>query len=318
VVPLKSFPSPGEALSGGPGRGGRLDPRELRERAEMARRLLESCRLCPRACGVNRLGGERGFCGAGIRPRIAAAALHRGEEPPVSGTGGSGNIFFTGCNLACLYCQNYPISRLGTGKDHTAGELAEAMLDLQSRGAHNVNLVTPTPWVPQILEALAVARERGLTVPILYNTGGYESLEVLALLEGAVDIYLPDMKYASDGRAYRLSRARRYRAFNGEAIAEMGRQVGPLVTDDRGVAVRGVLIRHLVLPGGGEDSAAVLRALGRAVPHLPLSLMFQYFPAWRAVGDASLGRRLWQEECAEVERMAEREAGVSGWKQEYG
>lgn len=323
MVPLNPLPSPGDDIRGKTlavegGAGGRLDPRELKERAGRARHILGSCRLCPRACGVDRLGGERGFCGAGIHPRFAAVALHHGEEPPVSGGGGSGNIFFTGCTLACLYCQNYPISRLGTGKDHTAAELAEAMLDLQSRGAHNVNLVTPTPWVPQILEALGVARARGLTVPILYNSGGYESLEVLALLEGAVDIYLPDMKYASDGRAYRLSRARRYTAVNRDAIAEMARQVGPLVTDDRGIAVRGVLIRHLVLPGGVEDSAAVIRAVGRRVPPLPLSLMFQYFPAWRAVGDALLGRRLWQEDCAEVERVAEMEEGIVGWKQEYG
>jgi putative pyruvate formate lyase activating enzyme len=295
-----------------------LSPRTLMERARRGRELLRSCRLCPRSCGVDRLRGERGFCGAGFHPRVAAVAVHEGEEPPISGTSGSGNIFFTGCNLACFYCQNYPISRLGVGKDLDLEELAGAMLNLQGRGVHALNLVTPTPWIPQILEALSAARSRGLTLPIVFNSGGYESLEALSLLDGAVDVYLPDMKYASNGRAFRYSRAPRYAAANKAAVAEMVRQVGTLVTDDGGIAVRGVLVRHLVLPGGEEDSLAVLRSLGRIDPAPPLSLMFQYFPAYRAVGHPLFGRRLWREECRTVARAAEEEEWLRGWKQDYG
>jgi putative pyruvate formate lyase activating enzyme len=278
---------------------------------------LTRCTLCPRRCGVDRVAGERGFCGAGAVAKVAAVSVHHGEEPPLSGSGGSGNIFFTGCNLACLFCQNYPISRLGVGRDFSVGEIAEAMLSLQARGVHNVNLVSPTPWVPHIIEALAVAKDKGFHLPLVYNSGGYEAVDTLRWLEGVVDIYLPDMKYASDGAAWRFSRVPRYTSFNRRAVVEMMRQKGPLVTDADGIATAGVLVRHLVLPGEANETAAVFKAMRSISRTLPLSLMYQYFPADRAVGHSVLGRRLWREECREAEG-ALRGAGLSsGWTQDY-
>ena len=279
---------------------------------------LKRCTLCPRRCGIDREAGERGFCGAGAVAKVAAVSVHHGEEPPLSGSGGSGNIFFTGCNLACLFCQNYPISRFGVGRDFSVAEIAEAMLSLQARGVHNVNLVSPTPWVPHIIEAFAVAREKGFHLPLVYNCGGYEEVDTLRLLEGVVDVYLPDMKYASDGAAWRFSRVPRYTSFNRKAVAEMVRQKGALVTDGDGIATAGVLVRHLVLPGEANETAAVFKAMQGVSRSLPLSLMYQYFPAYRAVGHRVLGRRLWREECREVE-MALWGAGLSsGWTQDYG
>jgi len=278
------------------------DRARLERSARAARAHLTRCTLCPRACGVDRTRGERGFCGAGLAPRVASFALHCGEEPPISGERGSGNVFLSGCNLACRFCQNYPISRLGVGRDLTAGQLAEGILDLARRGAHNVNFVTPTPWLPQILEALAIARRSGCELPVVWNCGGYEALPALRLLEGVVDIYLPDMKYADARRAWALSRVARYPAANRAAVAEMVRQVGPLRVGRDGLARRGVLVRHLVLPGGLGDTRAVLAALRRIDPRVPLSLMYQYFPAYRAVGHRVLGRRLWREEAIAARR----------------
>ena len=279
---------------------------------------LKQCTLCPRRCGVDREAGERGFCGAGAVAKVAAVSVHHGEEPPLSGNGGSGNIFFAGCNLACLFCQNYPISRLGVGRDFSVEEIAEAMLSLQARGVHNVNLVSPTPWVPHIIEASHLAREKGFHLPLVYNSGGYEAVDTLRLLEGVVDIYLPDMKYASDGTAWRYSRAPRYTAFNRKAVAEMVRQKGALVTDGDGIATGGVLVRHLVLPGEANETTAVFKAMRSVDRSLPLSLMYQYFPAYRAVGHRVLGRRLWREECREVERDLWGAGLSSGWTQDYG
>jgi putative pyruvate formate lyase activating enzyme len=248
---------------------------------------------------------------------VASFSIHRGEEPPISGSAGSGNIFFTGCNLACSFCQNYPISRLDVGRDLTLDELADGMLSLQRRGAHNINLVTPTPWIPQIIEATSLARGKGLSLPLVFNSGGYESLQALRLLEGIVDIYLPDMKYATAGAAWRRSRAPRYVQANRQAIAEMSRQTGPLTVDSTGLAVRGVLVRHLVLPGGLSESQDVITAMADLFPDLPLSLMFQYFPAWKAAGHPVLGRRLTAEECAEAEEALAASGIDRGWTQVY-
>ena len=279
---------------------------------------LTRCTLCPRACGVDRSRGERGFCGAGSAPRVAAFAVHRGEEPPISGSRGSGNVFLSGCNLACRFCQNYPISRLGVGRDLTAEQFAQGLLGLARQGVHNINFVTPTPWVPQILEALLIARRSGLALPVVWNCGGYESLPVLRLLEGVVDIYLPDMKYACGRRAWNLSRAPRYTAANRQAVTEMARQVGPLRVGRHGLAQRGVLVRHLVLPGGLDDTRAVLASLQRLGPLVPVSLMYQYFPAHRAVGHAVYGRRLWREEAIAARRALGRLGITEGWVQGYG
>jgi len=250
--------------------------------------------------------------------RVAAVSLHHGEEPPVSGAEGSGNVFFTGCSLSCIFCQNYPVSRLGVGRELDAGEGAAAFLSLQERGARNVNLVSPTPWVPQILEALVLAREGGLHLPVVYNSSGYESLDTLRLLDGVVDIYLPDMKYADSRKAEAYSRVPDYVPVSRRAVAEMSRQVGPLLPAEKNAASRGVLVRHLVLPGEIGETAAVLRFLERMTPRLPVSLMYQYFPAWEAVGHPVLGRRLWRQEGQTVERALSRAPSLAGWTQDYG
>jgi putative pyruvate formate lyase activating enzyme len=228
-----------------------LSKNELAERIEASYKLLESCRVCPRECGVNRLEDNKsGFCKSGLNPVISSVSPHHGEEPPLSGTRGSGTIFFTNCNLRCVYCQNYPISQMGNGAERTPGELACQMLYLQEQGCHNLNLVTPTHFMPQILRALGIARERGFTLPIVYNTSGYESLEALRLLDGIVDIYLPDMRYSDDTIALKYSIAPHYPEINRAAIKEMYRQVGNLVLDEMGIARQGLIIRHLILPDG--------------------------------------------------------------------
>lgn len=280
-----------------------------------ARRHLSCCRLCPRACGVNRRAGERGFCGAGPHPRVAAVTVHHGEEPPVSGEDGSGNIFFTGCNLACIFCQNYPISRLGVGREMTTEELADAFLDLQGRGARNLNLVSPTPWVPHIIEAFSMAVDQGFTLPVVYNTGSYETPATIALLDGIVDIYLPDLKYGRNAEGWRYSRAPRYVETATAAIAAMLKQTGPLRTNGDGAAAGGVLARHLVLPGNAGRTTEALNRLRAISPELPLSLMSQYFPAHRAVNHPTLGRRVYKHECRAALKTA-RSLGFEGWHQE--
>ncbi len=283
-----------------------LDAGALRARAAAAREALRGCRLCPRRCGADRLAGETGFCGAGATARVAAVSVHDGEEPPISGTRGSGTVFFSHCNLECLFCQNYPISQMGVGRTMTADELAGRLLWLQARRVHNVNFVTPTPHVPQVIGALAAARGSGFSLPVVYNTNGYESPQALALLEGVVDIYLPDVKYRSAGLAAEASGAADYPAHNALALAEMVRQVGPLATDADGIATRGVLIRHLVLPGRRAETEAVLAFVReRFGPEMPLSLMGQYFPAHRAPSTAGYERKLSTEEYERAVDAAE-------------
>ena len=255
------------------------------------------CRLCPRACGVNRLAGEAGFCRAGLAARVAAVSIHHGEEPPISGTRGSGTVFFAHCNMTCLFCQNYPISQFGHGRDMDADTLAGELLQLQGKGAHNVNFVTPTPHAPQLADAVRAARERGFSIPVVYNTNGYDSLEALALLDGVVDIYLPDAKYRSNELSESISGAPDYPACNDAALAEMVRQTGFLETGGDGIATRGVLVRHLVLPGMVEETVKVLEHLAKVYgPDLPLSLMGQYFPAYRAAETPGFDRKLTIEE----------------------
>jgi len=246
---------------------------------------------------VNRLDGERGFCRAGRLARVAAASVHHGEEPPISGTRGSGTIFFSHCNMKCLFCQNYPISQYGNGREMEAETLAGEMLRLREQGVHNVNFVTPTPHAPQMLEAVLLARGKGFDLPVVYNTNGYDALETLNLLEGAVDIYLPDAKYLSGELAATASETPDYARHNEAAVAEMVRQVGFLSSGDDGIAARGVLVRHLVLPGRvGETEAVLARLSERHGPDLPLSLMGQYFPAWRAVAADGFGRKVTRKE----------------------
>ncbi len=284
-----------------------LDAAELRERFRVAHESLAACILCPRACGANRLEGRFGFCRAGVSARVAAVSIHHGEEPPISGTGGSGTIFYSNCNMDCFFCQNFPISKLGVGREMTSAELGDRLIGLEKKGAHNVNFVTPTPNVPHLIGALAHARDNGFTLPVVYNTNGYDSPEGLAFLDGVVDIYLPDIKYRSAGLAEAASGTADYAGHNEVAVREMIRQVGMLETGDDGVARCGVLIRHLVLPGQVEETEAVLSFIREAFgPEMPLSLMGQYFPAWKAHDKPGFDRKLTEEEYERAVNAAER------------
>jgi putative pyruvate formate lyase activating enzyme len=276
------------------------------ERKEKVRDLLVPCRLCPRECRVDRLSGQTGFCGQGAGARVAKALPHFGEEPPLTGERGAGTVFFTGCALRCLYCQNYQISQEGLGEELSAEALAELFLDLQQRGCHNLDLVSPTPHWPFILEALEIAIPRGLTLPIVYNTHGYLSLPLLKLLDGIVDIYLPDMKYGTDETAEQLSQAPSYTSLNRQAVREMFAQTGPLKTNGEGLAFRGLLVRHLVLPGNLSGTSAVLQDLLEISPRVPLSLMAQYRPIHLAWDHPRLSRSLNKEEYRRALDLVER------------
>ncbi len=284
-----------------------LNAVELRERCRQANESLAACNLCPRGCGVNRLEGVTGFCSATASARVAAVSVHHGEEPPISGTAGSGTIFYSGCNMECFFCQNFPISKLGVGREMTTAELGDGLLGLQKKGAHNVNFVTPTPHVAHLIGALAHARENGFTLPVVYNTNGYDSRQGLALLDGVVDLYLPDVKYRSAGLAEEASGTPDYAGHNEAAVREMVRQVGMLETDDDGIARRGVLIRHLVLPGHVDETERVLSFIREAFgPEMPLSLMGQYFPAWKSHDRPGFDRKLTEEEYERAIDFAER------------
>jgi len=283
---------------------------ELEERVERARAILNSCELCPRCCKANRLQGEAGMCRTASEVVVSSYGPHFGEEAPLVGLHGSGTIFFTHCNLRCMFCQNYPISQLGEGRVASKGELAKMMLSLQERGCHNINLVTPTHVVPQILEALEVAAGLGLSIPLVYNCGGYESMETLRLLDGIVDIYMPDMKYSDERNARRFSGVKDYPAVNRAAVKEMHRQVGDLQMDERGVAKRGLLVRHLVLPHGISGTEGVVRFIAEEVSRgTYLNVMAQYRPAHRAFKIPALSRALLRQEFAEAVNLA-REHGL--------
>lgn len=290
---------------------------ELLQRVREAYRRLAVCDLCPHDCGVNRIKGERGICGAGLKPRIASANVHRGEEPPISGTKGSGTIFLSGCSLKCIFCQNFPISQLGNGEEIPTGELAERMLRLQRQGGHNINFVTPTHFLPQILAALWLAIPRGFRLPIVWNSSGYEKVDCLILLDGVIDIYLPDMKYSEERFSVEYSAAPGYRDCNRAAVSEMLRQVGHLQLDDDGIACRGLIIRHLVLPGGGAGSRDTLAWIAENLgADTHIALMNQYFPAHCAVTSDILGRKIHDEEYDEAVAALEEFGLENGWVQE--
>lgn len=238
-----------------------LEERDWRERVEVALEMLRECRVCPHRCGVNRLEGEKGYCRTGRYALVASYFPHRGEEKPIRGKRGSGTVFFSQCNLRCVYCQNYTISHLGEGEELKPQEIAEVFLTLQRLGCHNINLVSPSHVVPQIVEALYLAVKKGLMIPLVYNTSSYDSLESLKLLEGIVDIYLADFKYGDSQKGKKYSKVKNYYQIALQAIREMHRQVGDLMLDEEGLAVRGVLIRHLVLPEGLADTERVVQAL---------------------------------------------------------
>ena len=294
-----------------------LTDADWRERVAAARDLLSPCRLCPRECGVDRLQGERGVCRAGAVAEVSSHNAHHGEEPPISGERGSGTIFLTHCNLRCVFCQNFPISHLGHGAPAPAPELAAIMLRLQARGVHNLNFVTPTPQMPFIVEALALAVKDGFRLPMVWNCGGYESMDALRVLDGIVDIYLPDMKYDDDAAAKKISNVSDYVAHNRAAIREMHRQVGDLKVDDAGIATRGLIIRHLVLPEGLAGSRGVLEFIAREIsPATAISLMSQYFPAHQAFATPGVERRINAEEYAEAVDALEEFGLEEGWVQE--
>ena len=252
----------------------------------------EVCRLCPRACGVNRVKGERGFCGMGTQPVVARAALHFWEEPCISGKNGSGTVFFSGCNLRCVFCQNQEISRGKAGKEISTDRLSEIFLELQDKGAHNINLVTGVLFIPSIAVALKQAKTKGLQIPVVYNCGGYESVEALRLLEGLIDIYLPDFKYWTSDLAQRYSYAVDYPDRAKEALGEMVRQVGEPVFLPSGILQKGVVVRHLLLPGQRKEAEAILDYLYRTYgDDIYISIMNQYTPMSQS-SDKNLERKV--------------------------
>jgi putative pyruvate formate lyase activating enzyme len=284
---------------------------ELKRRAAEAYARLEACDICARECDVNRLlSAEGAGCHTGARAFVSSYGPHFGEETPLVGQGGSGTIFFSWCNLRCQYCQNYEISQVGQGREVEPEELAQMMLSLQRQGCHNINFVSPSHVVPQILAGLVLAAQAGLRLPLVYNTGGFDSLKTLALLDGVVDIYMPDMKYADAGVARRYSKIRDYPAVNRAAVKEMHRQVGDLTTDDRGVAQRGLLVRHLVLPDGLAGTAEIVRFLrNRVSASTYINVMAQYRPCYRANQFPPLDRSITSDEFAEALRLAQ-DAGL--------
>ena len=290
----------------------------LAARVEELSARLACCDLCPRRCGVNRNAGQMGSCGVGPDPKVAAMSIHQWEEPPISGTRGSGTIFFSGCTLKCVFCQNYPISQLGVGRSITIEELAEGMMSLQKRGAHNINLVTPTHQMAAVAQAVLIAIPRGLRLPIVYNSSGFESLETLRLLDGIVDIYLPDMKY-SDSQVARFCSGRGdYVEHNRRALVEMWRQVGNLRMDDQSMAYRGVLIRHLVLPGGLSGTRSSFSFLAdRLGLDVWVSVMNQYFPAHKAHRLPPLDRKILREEYEAAFRILDELGLKNGFVQTY-
>lgn len=288
-----------------------LEQGELANRAQLAAEHLEKCDVCPLDCGVNRLKGELGVCKTGEFAQVSSYFAHHGEERPISGRHGSGTIFFTRCNLRCVYCQNADISQLSYGREVTAEDLASMMLDLQRRGCHNINFVSPSHIVPQILSGVHLAAQMGLALPLVYNTGGYDSLEMLSLLDGVVDIYMPDMKYGDEGMGWKYSRVKNYPEVNQRAVLEMQRQVGDLKLDDRGIAYQGLLVRHLVLPNQLAGSEKILKFLAEKVSKdVYLNIMAQYHPDYRACNFPELNRRIHPEEYRIVLQLA-KDLGLS-------
>lgn len=271
----------------------RIGSDEIERRAGQARELLSPCGLCPRRCGIDRPAGEAGFCRTGAGAVISSWGPHFGEEPELVGRAGSGTIFFAGCNLGCLFCQNYDISHLDHGSRASPEELASVMLSLAAGGCHNINLVTPTHVLPTILDALAIAQRKGLDLPIVYNCGGYERIEALRLLEGIVDIYMPDAKFASAGPAQRYCQASDYPDVVRAALREMHRQVGDLDVSSRGIARRGLLVRHLVMPGGISETGSLMRFIADELSgETYVNVMAQYRPAYRAHEFREIARRI--------------------------
>ena len=295
-------------MGGGPSYIALYRTGELQRRIAALQQLLHSCTLCPRDCRVNRLNDELGRCNAGSQLMVAAAFPHFGEEPPLSGEGGSGAVFVSRCNLLCQFCQSWEVNHRGEGVPVSARELAGVMLDLQARGCHNVNFVTPTHYVPQLIAALPYAIEQGFRRPLVYNCGGYESLEAIQLLAGIIDIYLPDIKFFDPHASERyMDGATDYPEVVRAVVKEMHRQVGDLVVDGRGIAQHGLIVRHLVMPGMTQDSDLILRFIAEELsPQTYVNVMDQYRPCFQAGRSPEIARRTTPAEHRAVVEMARR------------
>lgn len=280
---------------------------------------LNSCTICPHNCKINRNNGQIGRCRSGDKVKIALASVHNYEEPCISGKNGSGTIFFSNCNLSCIYCQNYKISQLGKGYELFVEELANIMLKQQEKGVNNINLVTPTMYVYQIIEAIKIARKRGLNIPIIYNTNGYENVKTIQDLNGYVDIYLPDLKYYSNEISKKYSKIDNYFKYATEAIKEMYKQVGSPIFDENGIIKKGLIIRHLVLPNHLQNSKHILKWIKENMPEdTYVSVMAQYFPTYKAKEDNLINRKLNKKEYREIEEFLYTLNLENGYMQELG
>lgn len=281
-------------------------------------KLLEKCAICPHNCGINRLNNQIGRCKSKDTVKVALYSTHNFEEPCISGKKGSGTVFFSNCNMNCVFCQNYEISQQGKGKEMSIEELADIFIKQQEKDVENINLVTPTSYVPQIIEAIKIARGNGLKLPIVYNTNGYEKVETLKLLKGYVDIYLPDFKYSDDDLAKRLSKVDNYFEIVTEALKEMYRQTGKAVFNDEGIMQRGMIIRHLVLPNHVLNSRRVLKWINENMHDVYVSVMAQYFPTYKAKEIDDINRKLTKEEYEQIENYLYRLDLENGYIQELG
>jgi putative pyruvate formate lyase activating enzyme len=284
-----------------------LSKKQFKQKIEKLFKILENCEICPRECHVNRLKGKKGFCQLGEKPVISAYHPHFGEESVLIGENGSGTIFFTSCNLACIYCQNYEISQLKVGEEISFDRLAQMMIELQNKGCHNVNLVTPTCQVPQIIKSLSIAIENGLKLPLVYNTNAYDSIETLKLLDSIIDIYMPDAKYSDDKIALKYSKAPGYFEIMKKAIKEMKAQVGDLIINEEGIAVKGLLVRHLVLPNNLTGTEKIVKFLAKEISkNTFLNVMDQYTPYFQAFDYPELSRRITQKEYQTANNLAKK------------
>ena len=281
-------------------------------------KMLEKCVICPHNCGINRLDGQVGRCKSKDTVKIALYSTHNFEEPCISGKKGSGTVFFSNCNMNCVFCQNYEISQQGKGREISVQELAEIFIKQQEKCVENINLVTPTSYVPQIIEAIKIARKNGLHIPIVYNTNGYEKVETLKMLEGYIDIYLPDLKYSDDLLAKRLSKVDNYFEIATNAIKEMHRQTGKAIFNDDGIMQKGMIIRHLVLPNHILNSRRVLKWINYNMNDVYVSVMAQYFPTYKAKEIEDINRKLTKEEYEEIENYLYRLNLENGYIQELG
>ena len=280
---------------------------------------LNSCTICPHNCKVNRNNGQIGRCRSGNQVKIALASVHTYEEPCISGKNGSGTIFFSNCNLSCMYCQNYKISQLGKGYELSVEELADIMIKQQEKGVNNINLVTPTMYVYPIIEAIKIARQNGLNIPIIYNTNGYENVKTIQDLNGYVDVYLPDLKYYSNELSKKYSKVDNYFKYATEAIKEMYKQVGSPVFDEDGIIQKGLIIRHLVLPNHLQNSKHILKWIKENMPEdTYVSVMAQYFPTYKAKEDELIKRKLTKKEYKEIEEFLYTLNLENGYMQELG